>query len=248
MFIDIHCHIEVYGDKINEVVERAKKAGVGIMINSGTDAKTNREALRFARKFDEVKCSLGIYPIHALAMTDKQVNDEIEFIKENQNEIVAIGEVGIDLKESEEYEKQSKNFKKFIELAIKLDKPIIVHSRKAEEECVDILEQFNIKKIIMHCFSGNFKLVKKIIEKGWTMSIPTSIKHTEYFQKIAEMAPLTQLLCETDSPFLHPDKLRNNEPAFVVESYKKIAEIKKMKIEDVERQIEKNYRKLFETL
>jgi TatD family hydrolase len=129
--------------------------------------------------------------------------------------------------------------------SIKLDKPIIVHSRKAEKECIDILEKNKAKKVIMHCFNGNFNLIKRIIENKWIITIPTNVKHSQHFQKIIQDCPIDQLLCETDSPYLHPDKEYPNQPANVIESYKKIAEIKKIKLSDVESQLESNFNKLF---
>jgi len=142
-------------------------------------------------------------------------------------------------------EKQKKTFQKFINLARELNIPIVIHSRKAEAEAIELLEKSEYKKIIMHCFNGNLKLVKKIIENGWFLSIPTNVKHAEHFQKVIELTPIEQLFCETDSPFLHPDKKFPNEPANVVESYKKIAEIKKLSLKEVEKKIEENYKKLF---
>lgn len=97
----------------------------------------------------------------------------------------------------------------------------------------------------MHCFSGNRNLVKRIIENKWFLSIPTSVKHSEHFQNLIKITPIEYLLCETDSPFLHPDKLENNEPANVIESYKKISEIKELDLGKVENKIQENYFRLF---
>jgi len=97
----------------------------------------------------------------------------------------------------------------------------------------------------MHCFSGNFKLVKKILENNWILTIPTSVKNSQHFQKVIEIAPIKNLLCETDSPYLHPDKEFPNEPENVIESYKKISEIKKISLKEVEKTLEKNYANFF---
>jgi TatD DNase family protein len=140
--------------------------------------------------------------------------------------------------------KQEKIFRELVKLAIKIDVPVIVHSRKAEKECIEILEEMKAKKVVMHCFSGNMKLVGRIIRNKWTVSIPASVKYSEQFQNMAKKIPIAQLMCETDSPFLHPDRQKNNEPALVVEAYKKIAEIKKLETASVERILEDNYRKL----
>ena len=245
MFIDIHSHIDICKD-IDTFIKNAKKKNVKIL-TAGTSPKSNREILKLKIKYPEINICLGIYPIDALKISEKEIDSEIEFIKKNKEKISAIGEVGIDLKHAKEdsLETQKENLKKFGNLAKELDIPIIIHSRKAEKECIELLEKLNYNKIIMHCFSGNMKLVSRIINNNWNLSIPANVKHSEHFQKIVEKTPIKQLFCETDSPFLHPDKLRDNEPANVIESYKKISEIKKISLTEVEKKIEENYKRLF---
>jgi TatD DNase family protein len=248
MFIDVHCHLDLFKD-IGKIVRNAEEKRVGIMINCGGREKSNRQALEISKEFENVKVMMGLYPFYTKILSEKKVGEEIEFIKQNKDKIVGIGEVGMDFKEGTVgADKQREVFKKMIELAIELDKPILVHSRKAERESVEILEKMKAKKVIMHCFSGKFTLAKRIAENGWFLSIPASIVYTESFKKIARDISLSNLLCETDSPYLHPVKgERNNEPANVVESYKKIAEAKGISLKEVEAQIEDNYNKLFVT-
>lgn len=243
--IDGHCHIDLYKEKIGDVVAEAKKKRVEIIVNSGIDVKTNRKSLELAEKFKEIKVSLGVYPTEALKMSEKELDEEINFIRKNKNKIVAVGEVGIDLKEAQDLEKQKKNFIKFIQLAKQTDKPIIVHSRKAEKECVEVLEEQNAKKVMMHCFSGNKKLIQRAKDNGWYFSIPANVKFSEHFQNLARDVPIEQLICETDSPFLHPDKERNNTPVNVFESYKKIAEIKNLSFKETEKIIDGNWKRMF---
>lgn len=250
-FIDIHCHLEAVVDRDN-AVKNAKKKDVGVILTQGTDVKTNREALKLSEKYDNVKACLGLYPIDALKMSDEEIVNEIKFIRKNKDKIVGIGEVGMDFKGMEpsfqtslEHDRQREIFSDFIELAIELDKPIIVHSRKAEIECIELLEKLNVKKVIMHCFCGNRKLVERIVANKWYLTIPTNVKSSAQFQDNAKIVPINLLFCETDSPFLHPDKLKNNTPENVIISYEKIAEIKKMKIGDVKDKIYENYTKLF---
>ena len=142
---------------------------------------------------------------------------------------------------------QKKRLQSFIDLSFELDVPVIIHSRKAELECIELLEKNNVKKVIMHCFSGNFNLIKRIIENKWYLSVPANVTFSEHFQKLVALCPIEQLFCETDSPYLHPIKGKyDNEPFNVVEVYKKIAEIKKISLKDAEKQIEENYKRLFE--
>ena len=245
MFIDVHCHLEMLSD-IEKVIGNARKKKVGIIVTQGTNKDSNRKALEFGEKYKEVRCALGLYPIDALAMKEKEIDAEISFIRKNKDKIAAIGEVGLDLKEDVvQFDKQQRVFQQMIELAIEMDKPIIVHSRKAELQCIIQLGQAKAQKVIMHCFSGKLSLVKRIVGNGWYLSIPTSVKNSEHFQKIIAQVGIENLLCETDSPYLHPDKLFPNEPANVLVSYEMIAKIKKLKLGDVEKQIGGNYNKLF---
>lgn len=244
MYIDVHCHLDLCKD-IEEIVGRARKAGIGAIIANGIDFETNRKILELSRRFNIVKVALGIYPIDALKMSDKGIKEEIDFIRKNKENIVAIGEVGLDFKESDERKKQKETFLKFINLAKELNKPIIVHSRRAEDDCVEILEIAMMKKVIMHCFSGKLKLVKRIAENAWFLSVPGIVNYSAQFQQIVRETPIENLLCETDSPFLHPLREQNNEPANVVYPYKKIAEIKNLVLKDTERKIEDNYKRLF---
>jgi len=245
-FIDIHCHIDMCNGKTSEIVLRAKKAGIGIILSSGINPERIKKTLELSDNFKEIKVALGIYPVEALELEDKELDKEIYFIRKNAKNIVAIGEVGMDMKEGKEIDRQINNFSKFILLSKELDVPIIVHSRKAELECIELLEKLGAKKVIMHCFSGNFKLVERIKNNRWNFSIPANITFSEHFQKLAREVPIEQLFCETDSPYLHPVKgMYNNEPANVVEGYKKIAEIKGISLKECEREIENNYKRLF---
>jgi len=245
MFIDTHSHIDLL-ENISEIIENAKKSNVKIL-TAGIDINSNRKILEIKKQNPEIEICLGIYPTETLKISEEEINSEIDFIRNNKNKIIAISEVGLDLKEnsSETLKKQKENLSKFIELAKELNKPVIIHSRKAEKECIEFLEKFNYKKIVMHCFSGNFKLVKKILENNWILTIPTSVKNSQHFQKVIEIAPIKNLLCETDSPYLHPDKKFPNEPKNVIESYKKISEIKKIPLKEVEKTLEKNYANFF---
>ncbi len=266
MFIDVHCHldmVEAAGIKIKEIQSKADKKNVKI-VWAGVNPEINRKILS-EKDFTGLVC-LGLYPIDALALSDSQIDEEIEFIRKNKDKIVGIGEVGIDHKEdsnnedlkgssSMKYQKNSKDishkrerqeeiFRKMIRLAKELDKVLVVHSRKAELRCIEILQEEKAKKVIMHCFSGKLKLVERIVENSWFLSIPTSVKNSEHFQKVISMVPIEQLLCETDSPYLHPDKEFPNTSDNVIVSYEMIAKIKNLKLEEVGKKIEGNWERL----
>lgn len=248
-FIDVHCHLDLYNEKdikIKDAVENAKKAGVLIINAQGVNPASNRNALSLAKEYPEIKASLGLYPIDSLNLTEEAIGSELEFIEINKNKIIALGEVGLDFKEDlENHEKQLALFGKIVNLAIKINKPLIIHSRKAEKETIELLEKLKAKKVVMHCFSGKFPLVKKILDNNWMLTVPTSVISSEHFQKIAKEAPLENLFCETDSPYLHPFKQWPNEPALVVESYRKLAQMKNVPLEDVKKKIFENYLRVF---
>jgi TatD DNase family protein len=266
MFIDVHCHLERFSEKeIELILEECKNKNVRLIITDGIDIKTNRTTLSLAEKFPQIekslqlvglldvhgakrcgiKAALGIYPIDALSLSEKQLNEEIKFIENNKSKIISVGEVGLDLQESDNLEKQKEILIKFIKLSNKLNKPLTIHSRKAERECLALLEEHKAKKVLMHHFAGRLTMVNQIVDNGWFLSIPSSIEYSEHFQQMVKRAPLSSLLCETDSPFLHPERKRNNSPANVLYAYRKIAEIKGLSLQEVEMQIENNFNRLF---
>ncbi|PIN87462.1 hypothetical protein COV12_03755 [Candidatus Woesearchaeota archaeon CG10_big_fil_rev_8_21_14_0_10_32_24] len=251
MYIDVHAHLDICD--IEKSVKACKEKNV-MILTVGINKETNRKVLDLSKKYKNVELCLGIYPTETTKLSEREFNEELKFIEKNKDKIIGIAEIGLDLHEPntnnpENFEIQKKRFISQVKLAIKLDKPIVVHSRKAEKETIEILKDLKIKKVIMHCFSGNFKLVKEIIESGWFFSIPANVKFSEHFQKVIEVTPIEQLFCETDSPFLHPDKNRRpgvkNSPENVIGSYNKIAEIKKISLKETEKKIEENYLRLF---
>lgn len=243
--VDVHCHLEGFDD-LDKVIKNAKENGLKAIICNGIDVKTNRFALDASAKYDIVKASLGIYPIELLSMQDDEIERELCFIEQNKEHIVAIGEVGLDFKEDENnHERQMFWFRKIIELSKKIEKPLSIHSRKAEAEVIKILEELGAKKVHMHCFSGNLKLAKRVIDNGWFISIPTNVAFSEHFQYLAKITPLKQLLTETDSPFLSPIKGSINEPSNIKHAVKKIAQIKGITEQDCENIVFMNYQSLF---
>ncbi len=232
-----------------------------VIVNSGTSPHENKKALETAKKYG-LKVSFGLYPIDVIAKDFPEVADDsyrkvpqfdldetLEWIKENKDYCVAIGEIGLDFKAypvTEEMKaKQIKSFEKIIEFAKSIDKPILIHSRGAEKECIDLMEKHECKKVIMHCFSGNKKLIQRCVDNGWMLSVPPIITRLLHFQMLSEMVPLEQLLTETDSPYLSPISGERNEPANVEITIKKIAEIKGLNEDEVKDKIWDNAVKIF---
>lgn len=244
MLVDIHCHLDFkdFEKDLDKVIERAEKAGIKTIISAGINPESNRKTLEIAKKYPLVKAALGIYPSDALKMSDADIDKEIEFIRKSKP--AAIGEVGLD-GTYPGMERQKKIFAKFAGLAKELDIPIIVHSRKAEQEVFDELCAMDAKKAIVHCFMGKLSLAKKIIEKKWMLSVPCIIENSSQFQEMVKEINATYLLTETDAPFLSAERGKRNEPAFVKKSVAKIAEIKGVSAEEMEKMIFMNYRRIF---
>ena len=257
MIVDVHAHLDhsLVKDRLDEVIDNAKKAGVKSIITCGINHETNLIALEISKKHkDIVRCAFGLYPRDAFTREEidnayksdsHSIDEELKFFEKHKTDIIAIGEVGLDYYNGKDKVLQENDFVKIIHLAKKLDKPLIIHSRKAESDALDILEREGAKKVVMHCFSGKKSLVARAAKLGYYFSIPTNIVRAENFQLIVKEINISQLLTETDTPYLSPFKDKRNEPAFIVETIKKIAEIKCMTEQDVMQNIYMNYQKLF---
>ena len=265
MLVDMHCHLDHarFMPDLAKVIENARKAGVKAIITSGVNSSTNKLALEISEKYhDIVKPSFGLYPLDALAkeieageaegfardIKKTDVDSELKWIEQNKSKCVAVGEAGLDYHWVKDKQKEMKAvFEKVIKTAEKIKKPIIVHTRKAELDAVDMLESSSLKKdkIVLHCFCGRKNLVKRAADNGWHFSIPPIIVRLQQFQIMAEMVNISQLLTETDAPYLSPFPDKRNEPAFVAETIKKIAEIKKITPEETAKNIFMNYQRIF---
>jgi len=243
MYIDVHAHLEdeKFND-IDEVIKKAEKNKVVIIINNGTNPEKNRKTIELAKKYKIIKKALGFYPGYVQDYKDAEIEKELKWIEKQKP--IALGEIGLDFT-YEDHERQEKVFKKFLALGKKLNIPLIVHTRKAEQRIIEILEEEKPRKIILHCFWGKSKLLKRIENLDVYFSIPPIVVHSEQFQGLVEKVPLTRLLTETDSPYMAPVKGERNEPSNVIITVKEIARIKKIEEDEVMKAIFSNYQKLF---
>ena len=236
MFVDSHCHLskEDYED-IDKVVNNAKNVGVNYLIASGYDIKHNEETIDITRKYDNVYLTLGYHPSEANVITDNDINNLKEQIKNNKK-VIAIGEIGLDYHwEKDNKEKQKELFKKQIELAKELNLPIIVHSRDAFQDTYDILKETNHRGVI-HCFSGNIENAKMYASLGYCFGIGgvLTFKNTNLRETVKEM-PIDRILLETDSPYLAPTPYRGeqNEPKYIPIIAEELAKVYDKTIEEI---------------
>ncbi|MEM4337146.1 MAG: TatD family hydrolase, partial [Candidatus Woesearchaeota archaeon] len=225
MLVDVHCHLEdeQFDNDLKNVILRAKKANVAFALCNGLNRKGNEKILSLSERFDIVKCAMGLYPKEAEKFSEDQIVEQLEFIEKNKNKILSIGEIGLDFhytKDKDLIQKQKFALEKALELAQKINLPVILHSRKAEQEVFDLLLTTSIKKAVFHCFTGKLSVAKKIADVGFYFSIPTNVVFSSSMQKLVEVIDLEQLLTETDAPYLSPFKGKRNEPAFVSEAVK----------------------------
>ncbi|MBM3200287.1 TatD family deoxyribonuclease [Candidatus Woesearchaeota archaeon] len=248
MLVDVHAHMEhpLFKNDLKEVLARAEQAGVKTIISSGTNPHLNIKTLELAKQFQIIKPALGIYPTDGLVLSDKEFDDALQFIRNNKKNMIAIGEIGLDFQEAKDKAKeQEHNFLKLLGLAEELNLPVIIHSRKAEERVIAALESSKLKKIVLHCFSGNMNLIKRAEANGWMFSIPCNITMSSHFQSLVKQVSMNQLLTETDAPFLPPVKGERNEPKNVSQTISKICEIKCLDREEAENMIFMNFQKTF---
>lgn len=242
---DVHCHLgfpEFDRDR-NQVVERALDGGIAV-INSSVSPEEVIKALEISSSYKNVYWTLGL---SASETNSKKVDETISAIGENKNRIIGIGEIGLDyywVKEERLRHAERENFGRFIELSGELDLPLVVHSRNAEEDCIDMLEEHG-KNALMHCFSGTIEQARRALKLGCLISIPTNIVYSKQKQELAKELPLKSIVLETDAPYLAPTPKTRNEPVNIKISAGKIAEIRGVDLEEVAEKTTENALRFF---
>ncbi len=274
ILIDSHCHIdgEAFDDDRDEVVQRAREAGVAAMLNVGTgDPRTDdlRRAVAVAERYENVFASVGVHP-HDAKLYDDKAEKHLIRLAGGCEKVIAWGEIGLDYYyDHSPREVQQEVFRRQIRVARELSLPIIVHSRDADDDTVAILtEEFSLQKParskgvnegtiasvlapgIMHCFGGTPKMAEDLMRLGFLISFAGNItfKKAENLREAARVVPLDRLLAETDCPFLTPVPFRGkrNEPAYVVHTAKFLADLYGIDGETLATQTTANFLTLFD--
>ena len=240
--IDSHCHLEhpKFNKDLDEVIQRADK--LKAIITLADTFSSLQKTLDISEKYEKVFSCLGMGPIALLR--DNKINETLDFIRKNKSKFVAIGEVGLDYYwDKENHEKQKENFLKFIELANELKKPIVVHSREAELDAIEILEKKADTTIIMHSFEAK-DLIKRAVDNNYFVGITTKACYSNP-KSLINLIELDYMLTETDSPFLHPRKEGRNEPANVMSLIELIASRIGEEVDIVDKTTERNALRVF---
>ncbi|MGB9845407.1 TatD family hydrolase [Methanothermobacter tenebrarum] len=248
--IDVHCHIDFkeFNKDREEVIKRAKKKLTGI-IDCGVGLGGVRRSIGLSEEYKHfIYPTLGLHPVDAARMEDNIIEATIREIEDNIEKAVGVGESGLDFHHTRDLEgrrRQEKIFRLFIELAIEYELPLIIHARDSERQAFKIIKEHPIEDVIFHCYSGSIDTAKNIIEEGYYLSFSTMVCFIDHHQKLIKDLPLQSILTETDSPYLSPFKGKRNEPSFIEEALKKIAQIKNMSMAEVDKITEKNAKKVF---
>src|SRR5215468_11617089 len=253
MLIDSHCHLDFpdFAGELDAVVTRAKAAGIARIVTISTRVKRHAELLAIAGRFPEVYCSVGTHPHHAHEELDIGTDEMIA--RTRHPKVVAIGEAGLDYHyDSSPRDAQEQGFRSHIAAARTTGLPLVIHAREADDDTARILEEESGKgafPAVLHCYTGGPDLARRAIALGHSISFTgiVTFKNSAALREIAKSVPADRFLVETDAPYLAPLPYRGkrNEPAYVVEVAKVLAEVRGTTLEQLSRQSTENFFKLF---
>jgi TatD DNase family protein len=244
--IDTHAHLDALDDDPAEVVARAAEAGVGRILTVGTTPAGCRRALELADAHDGVFAILGIHPHEAGGATDADVAEVRELL--DHPKAVAVGETGLDwFRDYAPRDAQHRLFVQMLAIAAELQKPVVIHTRAADADTLDVLQSFD-GRVVLHCFSSPH-LLEPAVERGWHVSFAGNATFPKAvdLRLAATELPAARILAETDCPYLAPQPMRGrpNEPAYVVHTLAALAQARGEEPEQLERAIERNAAECF---
>ena len=248
MFTDTHCHIyKEYYEDIDGLVNEINESKINRVINNGVDDKTNKEVLEMLGKYNFMYGTLGIHP----ESVEEYTQEDLDFIEEhiNDEKIVAIGEIGLDyywVKDNKE--KQKELFEAQLKLAEKLNKPVVIHSREATQDTIEILGKYNVRGVI-HSFSGSYETACIYIKMGFLLGVNGVITFKNCNLKdVISWIDLSNIILETDSPYLTPVPFRGqkNDPTHVYDVAKFVADLKGVSVEELSKITNDNIKRVFD--
>jgi len=253
MLVDSHCHLDFpdFSGDLDAIVARAAQAGIGRIVTISTRVRRLSELIAIAERFPNVYCSVGTHPHHADEEDGIAPKELIELT--GHPKVVALGEAGLDyFYDNGSPQAQARGFRAHIAAARVTGLPLVVHTRDADEDCGRILQEEAAKgpfRAVLHCYTGGRELAMKAIELGLSISFTgiLTFKKSEALRALAAELPADRIMVETDAPYLAPGKFRGkrNEPAYVVEVAKVLAEARGVSLEEISRQTTENFFRLF---
>ena len=257
MLVDSHCHIDgpEYDADREDVIARARDAGVTAMLNVGTGDPHSgvfETAVELAEKHDEIFCAIGVHP-HDAKLFDERAEERLINLAKQSSCVIAWGEIGLDYHyDHSPRDVQREVFRRQLCIARELDLPVVIHSREADDDTITILreELSGYERAgVLHCFGGSLEMAQEAIELGFFISFAGNLtfKKANDLRNIARQLPIDRLLVETDCPYLTPVPFRGkrNEPARVVETAKCLAELKGNELDEAGRITTENFERLF---
>ena len=249
MFTDTHCHIyKEYYEDIDEIVNKIKDSGIDRVINNGCDDKSNKEVLSLIDKYPGFMYgALGIHP----ESVDEYTESDMKYVEDhvNDNGIVAVGEIGLDYHWTKENkEKQIELFDRQLSLAEAVNKPVIIHSRDATVDTIEILKKHHVKGV-MHAFSGSYETAMIYIKMGLLIGVGGVITFKNCNLKdVINKLDLSNIVLETDSPYLTPTPYRGerNDPSHVMDVAKYICDLKGISLEELSKITNENIKRCFD--
>src|SRR5580692_1976239 len=253
MLVDSHCHLDFpdFAGDIDAIVARAGAAGIGRIVTISTRVRRLEALLDIAKRFPDVYCSVGTHPHHADEEDGIAANELIELTKHPK--VVALGEAGLDyFYQNGSPQAQERGFREHSAAARATGLPLVIHTRDADADCGRILEDEMTKgsfRAVLHCYTGGHELAMKAIALGLSISFTgiLTFKKSLMLRELAAELPADRIMVETDAPYLAPGKFRGrrNEPAYVVEVAKVLAEARGVSLEEISRQTTENFFRLF---
>jgi len=251
--VDAHIHLSdpEYAQHTDEVIADAKNSGVNALVSNATDLGTSVASLELGeRNPNLVYTALGIHPWNINVLKDNELEDTLKLIQDQAQKktIVAIGEIGLDSKYEKTWEKQLEVFDKMLQMAEKVNLPVIVHSRGTTERIVDMLPSYKLKNVLLHWFSYPLVALSKAVEHGYCITEGPPTVYSSGIREVIEQVPLTNLLTETDGPvkyYKQPFNGQLTKPSFVRLVVEAVAEIKRMNAEKIADQIATNFENFF---
>lgn len=241
-----------YGDDLEKVLKVAFTNHIQRIVTIGIDLSSSREAVVIARKYPQVSATIGIHPHDVDNLHSSDYTELEQLYLDHTKHIVGFGEIGLDyVKQHSDPAHQRTHFKRQLDLAHALKLPVIVHNREANDDTIKILQEARPLDYggIMHCFSGDTAFAHKVLDLGMLISIPgvVTFKNAVVLHEVARKIPLESMVLETDGPFLapHPHRGKRNEPAYLLYTAKKIAELREIDLEQLARQTTANAENLF---